>query len=139
MTRLRALFAAGLLALVTTGAAASDTDRVVAVLSSNAGPYQEALAGFRSELGQNINHMLVDVKNPALPPAADIIVAFGAKASLREYPQEFTLIEAMATGSSYLRDQSRSSLINISLAPDPQALVASLKRLQPGLKRLSVL
>ena len=133
-----ALLAVLAAAILDTPAPASDQS-IRAVLSADTLPYQEAWNGFREELGDSA------AMSVAGAPGADetfdsarVIVAFGNKAALEEYPGGGKLIIAMAP-SVAPRRRGRNGASRVAMTPSPQALLASLRALQPGLKRLAVL
>jgi len=66
--------------------------QVTAVLSSDLGPYGEAYAGFVEAFGQPVTQ--INLKNDRLQLSADtrVVVAFGGKAALLDYPEDVTLI-----------------------------------------------
>ncbi|MBI3564914.1 MAG: hypothetical protein HY079_06950 [Elusimicrobia bacterium] len=109
--------------------------QVSAVLSSDARPYQEAWEGFREAAGPDATRSFAGDGPP--PGGARVIVAFGAKAALRSYDGPARVIVAMAP-SVAARRSGRADAVRVCMTPDPQALLARMKALQPGLKRLGV-
>lgn len=124
---MRALLLAALLA----GPASAET---AAVLSSESKPYREALEGLREALGPDSPPTLSAIDEDA---AADTVVAFGAKAALARRSGARTLIVALAPAYAPSR-QEAACVVVISAMPAPEALVAALRRLQPGLPRIWV-
>jgi len=116
-------------------AVAEPTLPVVAVLSSQTGPYREALAGLESELGAPIRSFILTEGAPKIPRATRVVIAFGSRAALRDYPDREALVYAMAPGTAV----EGGDVIEICMEPDAAVLLANLKRVQPALKRLGVL
>lgn len=106
-----------------------------AVLSLRTGPYQEALAGLREELGEDVPVFVLAQGEPLIPDSTKVVVAFGSKAALRSYPDLTALVYVMAPGTVI----SAGNAVKISMEPDSLSLLADLKKIQPGLKRLGVL
>jgi hypothetical protein len=113
-------------------AAASSGD-IAAVLSSNTGPYAEAYAAFRAELGAPID--LYDLAKPGQtgPDEGGYAAAFGAKAAALEYPPGTHIVYALTPVVLRTRNWHE-----IAMVPAPEAALAAYKGLQPGLKRLAV-
>jgi len=112
---------------------------VVAVLSSNLGPYREAFEGFQEAFGQTVpSYNLSDSNSPNLPPGTHIVVAFGGKAALVPYSKNVTLIYALAPGAELKLTNRRDYSIEIEMLPKASAIVPKLKEIQPALKKLAV-
>jgi hypothetical protein len=133
---LKTLFVLGVFASVLASNASAQSIR--AVLSADSRPYQEAWEGFQEELGS------AAVMNIAGAPGNDpsaytesVIVAFGSKAALEEYPRGAKLIMVMAPAVGGRR-RGKGPVPHVAMTPSPKILLASLRALQPGLKRLAV-
>ena len=112
--------------------------QVQAVLSADTRPYREAWEGFLAELGDAAALDVVGVPDSDKSfESARVIVAFGSKAALQEYPPGRKLIITMAPSVSK-RGRGRTDLVHVAMTPSPRALLASLRALQPGLKSLAV-
>ena len=122
MRRLALVIAWGLAA-----ASAHATD-VVAVLSGEAAPYKEALAGLKAAVGEVDSATL-----PALPnlTGAKVVVTFGGEAALKKYPATAALVAALLPDPK-LKPKHGGSVTRIGLLPDAAALVAKVKALYPG-------
>lgn len=102
------------------------------MLSSDSGHYRQAYEGFQDAWGSSV---------PALAPAsaradaADAVVAFGSRATLREWPNATVVVSCLSPGS----EGRGAGATRVEMMPEPEALAARLKRLMPGLKVLRVL
>lgn len=111
---------------------------VLAVLSSDLSSYREAHAGFTAEYGPGAGvRSLADGGFP-VPPETRIIVTFGRKAAERPYPSRVKLIACLAPGLP-TGWAGRRSAVNIAMLPPAEKLLAALKGVSPGLKRLTVI
>jgi len=117
---------------------ASFAQEVVAVLSSNATPYQEALAGFKESFGRPVEVLSLSNGDIHLTQSERIIVTFGGKAALYPYPAGTTLIYCLAPGLLVRPDQHDGPRSKIRVDAMPDALISNLKDIQPGLKRLAM-
>ena len=108
---------------------------VLAVLSSEAGPHREALAGLKQELAEQIPSVVLSEESPKVPSSTRVIVAFGSKAALQHYDKGMTLIYVLAPGAQV---QSPGS-IEIGMSPSPAVLLKNLKTIHPALKRLGTI
>jgi hypothetical protein len=104
---------------------------VRAVLSSDSEYYREAFRGFQEAWGSSVPFMT------AGGPAPDAIVAFGSRAALRDWPSSALLETCLAPGAKSKR--RGGEVLRVDLLPSPPALVASIKKLLPGLTVLRVL
>jgi len=112
---------------------------VVAVLSSDMGPYQDALAGFRETLGEpfTVVHLAREhLDNSALPL---VVVAFGGKAATQKYAPGTVLIYCMAPGTYIASSAYDGRVFQVSMMPDAKSTLLRIKSLQPGLHRLGLL
>ena len=92
-----------LLALLGLGAlpvqAFGSDDSVIAVLSSNLGPYKEALKGFQEAYGQPVPAYSLSEGNTKIPSGTRLIVAIGGKAATYPYPSKIPLLYLLAPGT----------------------------------------
>jgi ABC-type uncharacterized transport system substrate-binding protein len=114
---------------------AAEAASVVAVLSSETGPYREALAGFQDGLGASVKTFVLSREKPDIPRTTKVVVAFGAKAALGSYPNQATLIYALAPGA----ERSAQTTIVVRMEPNATQLLSNLKKVHPDLKRLGIL
>jgi len=108
---------------------------IAAVLSSEAGPYREALAGLQEELGFSVPVFSLSRGEPKIPDSARIVVAFGSKAALLRRQDRLTLVYAMSPGV-VIKDKNT---FEVHMEPEASVLLSSLKKIQPGLKKLGIL
>lgn len=109
---------------------------VAAVLSPAPGPYQAALDGFLRAFGREISPIRLPARLPAR--GARVVVAFGGEAALQAYRDDAVLIACLSPGLG-ARLRHRGPFALVSMKPSPGRLLAELRRLQPGLRRLGVL
>jgi len=120
--------------------AASDAkEEILAVLSSDMGPYQEAYKGFQEVFGQP-----VEVKQLAAGPLQfrgqpRLVITFGGKAAMQKYPNGSILIYCMAPGTFVGLSDHPGISVSVSMMPKPSDMLRKLRDIQPGLKRLGVL
>ncbi len=88
----------------------------------------------REEFGASVPRLMLSQSDPDIPPATNIVVAFGAKAALRKYPDGITLIYALAPG--LVVPDPNAIKINMTMAA--ARLLLNLRKVTPGLKRLGV-
>ncbi len=112
--------------------------QAVAVLSSDLGPYREALEGFREAFGQTIPSYNLSEDKLKLSPETRIVVAFGGKAALFPYPEPVTLVYCMAPGTELNPGNRRGSSVGIGMLPRASIIFPKLKEIQTNLKRLAV-
>lgn len=111
---------------------------VLAVLSSDLSSYREAHAGFVEAYGAGTEVRSLADGGFTIPPETRVVVAFGRRAAERAYPPRVKLIVCLAPGLGSDWAGRRSSVI-VTMLPPAEKLLASLKDVQPGLKRLAVL
>jgi len=116
---------------------ASLAEEVIAVLSSASGAYAESLAGFEKEWGRSVQAVNMTSERVPLSRSNNIIIAFGAKAAMRQYPDRSTLIY-WAPGLGVDQLDREGPAIKIWLGARPDILVARLKEIQPQLKNLGI-
>ncbi|HRY28899.1 MAG TPA: ABC transporter substrate binding protein [Elusimicrobiota bacterium] len=120
--------------------AAADEASVAAVVASNTGPYAAALEGFREGMGPG-GVAVFDLSHgaPSLPSSAKVVVAFGGKAAMENYPEGTTLIYCLAPGTWIDPAQRKGQTVMVSMETSFQTIILELKEIQPNLKRLAVL
>jgi ABC-type uncharacterized transport system substrate-binding protein len=118
--------------LLTSSARAEQT--VLPVLSSMAGPYQEAFEGFKEEMGESFSPQMVD-QGISIDKDVKVVVAFGGKAALNSYPARVALVYALAPG---LIVERPSGAVRIMPFPRPSVVIARLKELQPSLHTVAI-
>lgn len=130
----------GLLTLVLClWSSAAGAEPVVAVLSSNSGVYNEALAAFTAAYGSTVPVYDFGRGRPDLEPDTRVVVTFGGKAATARWPDQAALIYAAAPGTEIPPRRRSGITIPISMVPAPRTLLTRLRALQPGLRRLAVL
>ncbi|MEK7286967.1 MAG: hypothetical protein AAB091_00195, partial [Elusimicrobiota bacterium] len=118
---------------------ASDTQGVVvAVLSSDLAPYQEAFRGFQEAFGP-VTVFNLAKEEPKIFPQTSVIVTFGGKAALKSYPDNATLIYCLAAGVKIKAGDRGPRAVKVYIVPRPAVLASRLKALQPSLSRLAIL
>ena len=115
-------------------AAQSPGQDVVAVLSSESGPYREASAGLQEGLGATPQTFVLSREEPDIPPATRVVVAFGSKAALRGYPDGVTLIYALAPAADV-----PDPAVEVCMTLEASQLLANMRKVHPGLKRIGIL
>jgi hypothetical protein len=127
--------------LVACPSLASDrgTQKITAVLSSELGPYREALEGFQETVGQPIAVIFAGSNTSHVVRDARIVVAFGGKAAMLGYPDDAALVYCMAPGMALRPSQRNAPTLKIELLPHPDVVMAGLRIVQPSLKRLAVI
>lgn len=133
---MKTLYVLAVLASVLAANASAQSIRVV--LSADSRPYQEAWEGFQEELGSAaVMNVAGAAGNDPSAYTERVIVAFGSKAALQEYPRGVKLIMVMAPTVAGRR-RGKGPVSHVSMTPSPKTLLSSLRALQPGLKRLAV-
>jgi hypothetical protein len=113
--------------------------KVLAVLSANLGPYQEAYQGLQDVLAGPMTPVYLPANNLKAAGAGRTVIAFGGAAAAQPYPSESPLIYCLAPGT-YLNPAHRNSpTIRLFLMPSPQITIAKIQDIQPSIKRLAVL
>jgi hypothetical protein len=120
------------------GPGISFAQETLAVLSSEAIPYREALEGFREALGRPISTARMTEGAPKITPEIRVVVAFGGKAAQESYPDRVSLIYCLAPGTKLEVRNRQGSVIEVKMLPRAGAILSKLKEVQPGLKRLAV-
>src|SRR5690349_7899748 len=110
---------------------------VVAVLSSNSGPYREALEGFTSAFGRTVTSFSLSEGDPKIPSGTRVIVAIGSKAALYpHYPSQATLIYCLAPGTKIKPSEHSGPLVKVHTSPSIKLTLSKFKEIQPSLKKL---
>ena len=112
---------------------------VTVVLTSNSGPYKEALGGFQKAFGAPISVFALSDGVPTIPSGTRIIVAIGGKAALTHYPSWPLLIYCLAPGTQVKPEEHPGRRLNIHSDPSVYLSVAKFKELQPSLKRIALI
>lgn len=121
------------------GARALGAQEVVAVLSSDLAPYREAYQGFKTALGLPVTQIDLQAGRPIIGRNTRLVVAFGSKAAMEEYPRDLTLVYCMAPGTALDPGQRQGPTIRISMLPVASQVIGALRDLQPPLKHLAAL
>jgi len=116
--------------------AAGDT---IAVLSEASGVYWEAFSAFRTGYGEEVPYYDISIKKPVIPPGTRTVVTFGSAAAKHAYPPGLNVVYALAPGYVAAAGARSGATVKISMLNPPGQLLAGLKELQPGLKRLLIL
>lgn len=111
---------------------------VVAVLSSDLGPYREAFEGFQETFGQTVPSFRLSEDKVKLSSGTRIVVTFGGKAALSSYPESVALVYCMAPGIEPNPGNRRVYSVGIGMLPRANLILPKLKEIQPALKRLAV-
>ena len=112
---------------------------VVAVISSDLAPYREAYQGFETALALPVTQVNLQTGRPRIGRGTRVVVAFGGKAAMEEYPRDLTVIYCMAPGTTLNADQRQGPTIRINMLPVAGKVVDALSDLQPSLRHLAVL
>lgn len=112
---------------------------VVAVLSSDLAPYREAYQGFEAALGRPASLIDLQAGHPRIGRDTHVVVAFGSKAAMEEYPRHAALVYCMAPGTVLDPGQRQGPTVKISMLPPAGKVVSVLKEIQAPLKHLAVL
>lgn len=109
---------------------------VAAVLAKGSGPYFDAYLAFQKAMGRPVTPFdLARDGTPRLPSDLRAAVAFGSKAAALKYPAGVTVIFTLAPG--YVPSDGKRHR-RVATLPDPAQALPAFKRLQPGLRRLTV-
>jgi ABC-type uncharacterized transport system substrate-binding protein len=115
----------------------AQAEGVAVVLSSESGPYEEALAGFRESFLEPFTTFVLSKGNPDFPESTRLIVAIGGKAALHPYEtRDVPLIYCVAPGVYVKPNQHPGRRIKVFATPQSRPLLEKLQELQPGLRRL---
>jgi hypothetical protein len=103
-----------------------------AVLSSDSAHYRQALEGFVEAWGGAVPVVAADAP---LPAGTWAFVAVGTRAAARRWPKDSVVVACLAPGIESAEDDP---VTRVSLLPDPDVLVKSMRALVPALKVLRV-
>jgi ABC-type uncharacterized transport system substrate-binding protein len=110
---------------------------VVVVLSSESGPYEEALSGFHESFGQPFTTFVLSKGDPVIPKSTRLIVTIGGKAAVHPYKAgNIPLVDCVAPGIYVNREEHPGPQFNVYVSPPPGVLLEKLRELQPNLRRL---
>ena len=113
---------------------------VIAVLSADMAPYREALAGLRDILGADVPSFILPYQQPLITPATKVVITFGIKALQLDYPASVAVVHTLAPAIRDYDSLRKSGLsVHIAMTPTAKVLIARLKTIQPGLKRLGII
>ena len=113
------------------------TQEVIAVLSSDLGPYREAFEGFQESFKRPVSLFNLSERAPKIGEKTRLVVTFGGKAAQWTYPDQVILIYCMAPGTRLDLKGRKGRLIEIQMLPPPASVLSRLKEIQPPLKRLA--
>jgi len=126
------------LTLLCAPAQAAPQGGVAAVLSKDSGFYLEAFSAFQAGYGAEVRRFDASKGAPALPPGADTVVAFGARAASQDYPAHVNLVYCMSPGHFVAAAGRTGKTVKISMRPSHARLLGKLREIQPSLRRLTV-
>jgi ABC-type uncharacterized transport system substrate-binding protein len=109
---------------------------IVAVISSDLGPYKEALKGLQETLGEVQVFNLQTDANPSIGNPK-VIVALGGQAALKDYPASAALVYGMVPDNS-IKPKHDGDMVRIDMMPRAASLVSKVKEINPGAGRLAV-
>lgn len=111
---------------------------VLAVISAELEPYQEALSGFKTAFADPLHETVLSKQKLRVSRQIRAVVSFGGKAAQLDYPDDVVLVYLVAPGTRIQRRSPPGTTIQIPMLPHPRASLARLRRLQPDLRRLLV-
>ena len=136
----RSRFAILLLLLAPCAPFARAGEKIVVVMSSQLGPYQEALSGVQAELGKDVAVFNLADNAQEIPVDSRTVIAIGGKAALHPYPVGTRIVYCLAPGLELpRRSKSGATYVEVEVSPTLQSMVRRFKDIQPSLKRLGVL
>jgi ABC-type uncharacterized transport system substrate-binding protein len=119
---------------------AAQAQDVLVVLSSDALPYNEALAGFREAYGSTVSSVQLSKQKFVAPPPHSLVVAFGTKAAVDVSSSfEGPMIYGVTPGFKLPVDPESRTLIHVHTSPSVPLVVQRYKEIQPSLHRLAVI
>src|SRR4051812_22084744 len=107
----------GIAIIVTNTSPVLARNDTLAVLSSDMGPYAQALLGFQEELGQTVTLIRLTDEPPRIQGQPRIVVAFGGKAVRQKYPDSSVLIYCMAPGTQVGLSDHQGVSVEVSMMP----------------------
>lgn len=111
---------------------------VVAVLSSASEPYQAAYRGLVKSHGRDVPTLILAEREGVDGADARVVVTFGGAAATHPFPARTTVVACLAPGMTDRLPHGGHSVL-VAMKPAAASLLARLRTLQPGLKRLAVL
>ncbi|MBI1823134.1 MAG: hypothetical protein HY200_02780 [Nitrospirae bacterium] len=111
---------------------------IIAVLSSDLGPYHEAFEGFQEGFGQSVRSYNLSGDKFKIDNDTKLVVAFGGKAVLFPYPEHTNLIFCLAPGTEVSSKDRIGLSIAVRMLPAENAIVLKLKEIQPSMKKLAI-
>jgi putative ABC transport system substrate-binding protein len=111
---------------------------VMAVLSSDLGPYREAFEGFQEGFGQSLPPYSLSGDKFKVDADTRLVVAFGGKAALFPYPEHTSLIYCLAPGADINAKERPAQSIAIRMLPAENSIVLKLKEIQPSMRKLAI-
>lgn len=121
-----------LTALALAGAMTAGAEGPAAVMSSDSPHYRQALEGFLEAWGSSV---AVVAAGRSLPEDAWAFAAIGGKAAARRWPRGAVVVALLAPS---VADREDDAMSRVSLLPAPEALVARMRALVPGLRVLRI-
>jgi hypothetical protein len=122
------------------GIVRAEPEGTVVVLSSESGPYAEALAGFRESFVRPFSTSVLSKGALEIPKATRLIVAIGGKAALHRYDiRNVLFVYCVAPGVYVDPAQHSGPGGKVYVSPAPRLLLQKLLEFQPGLRRLGAL
>ena len=109
---------------------------IVAVLSGNQVPYQEALEGLKATVGGQVDSAVLPDK-PDLSQAK-VVVTFGTQAAMENYPNQLQ-VYALVPDETARPGSSRGKPTRVEMLPQPEVLAEHVLQLQPNLKALAAI
>ncbi|MFI5361022.1 MAG: ABC transporter substrate binding protein [Elusimicrobiota bacterium] len=137
MNKTQAWVLLGILVAVGPGAIV-EAQEIVAVLSAAPGPYEAAYDSFQKSFGSAVPAFRLPKERIELGPKTRVVVAFGGEAAVQAYPKNVTVIACLAPGLSESSPHA-GPFVFVAMKPPAPVLLMQMKRLQPRLKRLTVL
>ena len=125
----RAALACALAAAACLPAAGAD---IVAVLSSDSPHYRQAFEGFQEAWGSPVPHFMIDGDTPT----ARVVVAFGSKAALQDWPPETHLVACLAPAARAGRD---GGILVVDILPEHLRLFDRIKTVLPRVRTIQIL
>jgi len=131
-----AFLASALLGLTCSGLLAAE--EIVAVVGSQARPYQETLEAFQGAVGQPVKVINLSETSAHIPRTTRLIVAIGGKAALESYPKDVPLLYCLAPGILVPSNGRKAPTAKIYMTPKWPLVMSALKDIQPGLRTLGI-
>ena len=129
----RRLLACALAVVSCSAAGVARAQDVVALVSPAPGPYQAAFESFAKALGQPVAAYHMPKERAKIDSGVRVVVAFGGEAAVQAESGRATVIACLAPS---LASGSRRGVAVMAMKPSAEGLLAKLRLVQPGLKRL---